>query len=62
MNKWADHYIACNPTTAQSVTSNHLSLYDVPPTCVCLNKATLREVSNEGEDYGMTDILFLILK
>jgi hypothetical protein len=49
MNKWVDYFTARNPTTAQSATSSHLSLYDVPPVCVGLNIAVLREVSNEGE-------------
>jgi hypothetical protein len=33
---------------AQLTTNNHLSLYDVPPTCFDLYMAILREVSNKG--------------
>jgi len=40
--------IAFNPTTAQLTTNNHLSLYNVPPTCFGLSMANIGEVSNEG--------------
>jgi hypothetical protein len=62
MNKWADYYIACNPKIAQSATSNHLSVYKVPPMSVGLNVAIHREVSSEREDYVMTQILLPILR
>jgi hypothetical protein len=40
-------YTAFNPTIAKSTKNNHLSLYDVSPTCFGLYMAILREVSNK---------------
>jgi hypothetical protein len=44
-------YKAFNSATSQSTTNNHLSLYDVPPTCFGLSMAILREGYNKGVQY-----------